>query len=85
MATSKGPIGKNGRQLLHVDSAVNLTVTKENVPLAPDELKMLTIPRLDRGFMTFIRVHYPGASKKHVNTAVISPDDNAPDSNSDEE
>ena len=85
--TSKGPIGKKtavsscGR----INSTASPTVTEGKNLVAPNEVDMLGGLRVNRDFMAFMRVHYPEASKQHLDMAVINSEDNAPDSDPDKE
>jgi hypothetical protein len=45
---------------------------------------MLTVLRVNRDFMKYMRKRHPAASQQHFNMTVISADDNAADSEDDE-
>ena len=85
--TSRGSIGKNSAVSFceRINSAANLAMTKGNVLLAPDEVNMLTVLRMNRDFMEHMRKRHPEALKQHFDMTVISPKDNSPDSDSDAE
>jgi len=84
--TSKGSIAANTAVSFceRINSAANVTMTKGNTLLGSEEVNMLTVLRVNRDFMKYMRKHHAVASQQHFNMTVISADDNAADSEDDE-
>jgi hypothetical protein len=80
--TSRGSIAQNTAVSFceRINSAANQTVTKGNTLLGPDEVNMLTVLRVNRKFMAYMRKRHPKASEQHFNMTVVSSEDNAADS-----
>lgn len=88
MATSsRGSIAANTAVSFceRINSAANLTLTKTNSVLSPEEINMMTVLRVNRGYMEYMRKEHPKAVAQHMNMTVIGNDDNAPDSDSEDE
>jgi hypothetical protein len=52
-------------------SACNLVMTEGNTLLGNDELEKLTLLRINRGFMEYMRAEYPNVSKQPFNQTVV--------------
>jgi len=60
-----------------INSKANQKVTKGNVSLDPAEVNMTVVLGMNRGFMKFMREHYPEVAGQHFNMTVITLADNA--------
>ena len=85
--TSKGSIALNTAVSFceRINSAANQTVTKGNTLLGSDEVNMLTVLRVNRKFMAYMRKRHPRASEQHFSMTVVSSEDNAADSDPEDE
>ena len=53
--------------------------------LGSDEVNMLTVLRVNRNFMAYMRKRHPKASEQHFNMTVVTSEDNAADSDPEDE
>ena len=79
--TSRGSIGAHIASGFpeRINSCANLTLTKANSVMSPREINMLTVLRMNRDFMAYMRKKYPAVSRQHFQMTVVSDDMNEED------
>ena len=71
--TSRGSIGAHIASGFpeRINSCANLTLTKANSVMSPREINMLTVLRMNRDFMAYMRKKYPDVSRQHFEMTVV--------------